>query len=125
MIKSKTIKRLQQDKKRADEASNILLVSSKPSPGVGGDLTEFGEDEYVSVQEREESVTRTIFLAPNPTVRSTFTTRAQSRAYRATEGRPECKGLEICTHNHERSQGIVNRVERDDEGREGLKREQQ
>ena len=100
-------------------------MSSKPRPGVGGDLTEFGEDEYVSVQEREESVTRTIFLAPNPTVRSTFSTRAKSRAYRATEGRPECEGLEICTHNHERSQGIVKRVERDDEGREGLKRKQQ
>ena len=139
MIKAKTVRRLPKDQRWcAEEVLNIRGIASNPVPGAGGDHipiaangtkhAERGEDEHTPAQEREKCDTRSTVAAPDPTVRRMYITRSHIREYGATEGCPECKGIEAgrsMPHKNECRMKIRARMLQNEDGREGLKKEEQ
>ena len=104
------------------EEITLLLKST------GQGMPRRGEDEHAPAPEREKRDTRPTVAAPSPTVRRLCTTRSHIREDGATEGCPRCKGIEAGRsrpRNNECRTRIRAREEQSEEGREGLKKEEQ
>ena len=77
----------------------VLEETASQLRPMGQKYVERGEDEHAQVQEREKGDTPSTVAAPDPTVR-----RMHIREFSATEGCPECKGIEAgrsMPHNNE------------------------
>ena len=139
VIKAKTVRRLPEDQRwRTEEVSSIRGIPSNPVPSAGKDHiptevkgtkhAERGEDEHAPARERKKCDVRPTVATPEPTVRRMHMTRTHTREYGATEGCPRCKGIEAgrsMPHNNECKMKIKARMEQSEEGREGLKNEEQ
>ena len=127
VMKAKTVRRLLQDERwRAEEVLNIRGISSNPVhiPNVtnGAGYSERGEDKHAPAQEREKCDTRSTVAASDPTVRRLY------KGNGATEGCLGCKGIEAVrsmAHNNECRMRIRSRMEQSENGRDGLKKEEQ
>ena len=120
VIKAKTVRRFPQDQRWcADEVLNMRGVPSSPMLGAGDQIlieanvarhAEAKEEENMPVQERESGH------------------QSAHQSKRCHRGDPGCTGIgtgRSMPHNNEGGTRIKTRMEQSDDGREGLKREQQ
>ena len=99
----------------------MLEETTYQSRPTGRGRADLGEDEHVPVQEREECDTRTAVAAPD----SEDDVRKQSAHERIRCHRGMLEAGRSMPHNNECRMRIRARMEKNEDGREGLKKEEQ